>query len=111
MLSGAVVSQTMQATALLGRIVNIGRLAGMKAEFDFDLHARKRIDYIGVTFRTRSVEEVRAIVTRMRTDLWKHVESGRLNLPIHRTFKLDQAAEAQALMRANQHFGKLVLTV
>ena len=36
MLSGPVVSQTMQATALLGRIVNIGRLAGMKAEFDFD---------------------------------------------------------------------------
>ena len=55
MLSGPVVSQTMKCTALLGRIVNIGRLAGMKAEFDFDLHARKRIDYIGVTFRTRTV--------------------------------------------------------
>ena len=39
MLSGPTVSQTMKATALLGRIVNIGRLAGMKAEFDFDLHA------------------------------------------------------------------------
>ena len=62
MLSGPVVSQTMQATALLGRIVNIGRLAGMKAEFDFDMHARKRIDYIGVTFRTRTVEEVRDIL-------------------------------------------------
>src|SRR5581483_4409003 len=36
MLSGPTVSQTMQCTALLGRIVNIGRLAGMKAEFDFD---------------------------------------------------------------------------
>ena len=36
MLSGPAVSQTMRCTALLGRIVNIGRLAGMKAEFDFD---------------------------------------------------------------------------
>ena len=54
MLSGPTVSQTMQCTALLGRIVNIGRLAGMKAEFDFDAHARQRIDYIGVTFRTRT---------------------------------------------------------
>src|SRR5262245_35413375 len=36
MLSGPTVSQTMRCTALLGRIVNIGRLAGMKAEFDFD---------------------------------------------------------------------------
>jgi NADPH2:quinone reductase len=109
--SASVALENMKAAAILGRIVNVGRLGGQKGEFDYDLHALKRIDYIGVTFRTRSVEEVRAIVTRMRTDLWKHVESGRLNLPIHRTFKLDQAAEAQALMRANQHFGKLVLTV
>ena len=50
MLSGPVVAQTMQATAILGRIVNVGRLAGMKAEFNFDLHALRRIDYIGVTF-------------------------------------------------------------
>ena len=41
MLSGPVVAQTMKATALLGRIVNVGRLAGTKAEFDFDLHALK----------------------------------------------------------------------
>ena len=66
MLSGPTVSQTMRCTALLGRIVNIGRLAGMKAEFDFDLHARNRIDYIGVTFRTRSIEEVAEVLVEMR---------------------------------------------
>ena len=32
-----------------------------KGEFNFDLHALKRVDYIGVTFRTRSAEEVREI--------------------------------------------------
>jgi NADPH:quinone reductase len=41
----------------------------MKGEFDFDLHAMKRIDYIGVTFRTRSTEEIREINRRMRVDL------------------------------------------
>src|SRR5260370_19199696 len=61
MLSGPVVAQTMKATAILGRIINVGRLAGMKAEFDVNLHAMRRIDYIGVTFRTRTLEEVRAI--------------------------------------------------
>ncbi len=73
MLSGATVSQTMRCTALLGRIVNIGRLAGMKAEFDFDAHARQRIDYIGVTFRTRTIDEVRDILVKMRADLWDAV--------------------------------------
>ena len=111
MLSGPVVAQTMNATAVLGRIVNVGRLAGARAEFDFDLHALRRIDYIGVTFRTRTLEEVREINRRMRADLWDAVTAGKLALPIDRRFPLDAAVEAQAHMRANKHFGKILLTM
>jgi NADPH2:quinone reductase len=107
--SASVANQNMKAAAILGRIINVGRLGGMKGDFDFDLHALKRIDYIGVTFRTRSLEEVREIVRKMRADLWPAVEAGKLHLPIDRTFPLDQAAAAQAHMRANAHFGKIVL--
>ena len=85
MVSGPVVAQTMKATAMLGRIVNVGRLGGAKAEFDFDLHALRRIDYIGVTFRTRTLDEVREIGRRMRADLWDAVTAGKLKLPIDRT--------------------------
>jgi NADPH:quinone reductase len=109
--SASVANENMKAAAVLGRIVNVGRLGGFKGEFDFDLHALKRIDYIGVTFRTRSVEEVREIVRAMRADLWGDVESGKLKLPIDRSFPLDQAAAALAHMRANAHFGKIVLVV
>jgi NADPH2:quinone reductase len=109
MLSGPVVSQTMQATALLGRIVNIGRLAGMKAEFDFDMHARKRIDYIGVTFRTRSLDEVREILVKMRADLWDAVAAGKLRVPIDKTYPLAEAKAGHEHMRANAHFGKILL--
>ncbi len=109
--SASVANQNMKAAAVLGRIVNVGRLGGFKGEFDFDLHAMKRIDYIGVTFRTRSLEEVREIVRAMRADLWGAVESGKLKLPIDRTFPLDRAAEALAHMRANAHFGKIALVV
>src|SRR5215212_10068699 len=109
MLSGPTVSQTMQCTALLGRIVNIGRLAGMKAEFDFDAHARQRIDYIGVTFRTRSIEEVREILIRMRADLWDGVVAGKFKIPIDKTYPLDEIAAAHDHMRKNAHFGKILL--
>ena len=109
--SASVANENLKATAIRGRIVNVGRLGGFKGEFDFDLHAMRRIDYIGVTFRTRSVEEVREIVRRMRADLWGDIEAGRLRLPIDRTFPLDQAAAALAHMRANAHFGKIVLTL
>ena len=109
MLSGATVSQSMRCTALLGRIVNIGRLAGMKAEFDFDAHARQRIDYIGVTFRTRSIEEVRDILQKMRADLWDAVKAGKIKVPIDKTFPLADAKAGHEHMRANKHFGKILL--
>ena len=45
----------------------------------------------------------------MRADLWGDIESGKLKLPIDKAFPLDQAAAALAHMRANKHFGKIVL--
>jgi NADPH2:quinone reductase len=110
-LSASVANQNLEAAAVLGRIVNVGRLGGMKGEFNFDLHALKRIDYIGVTFRTRSAEEVREINRSMRADLWPAVEAGKLALPVDSTFDLDAVAEALARMRANRHFGKIVLRI
>jgi NADPH:quinone reductase len=111
MISGGVANQNLEAAALLGRIVNVGRLGGMKGEFNFDLHAMKRIDYIGVTFRTRTAGEVREINRLLRADLWEAVEAGKLSLPIDKIFKLADVAAALEMMRANKHFGKIVIEV
>jgi NADPH2:quinone reductase len=108
-ISASVANRNMRAAKVLGRIVNVGRLGGATGAFDFNLHALKRIDYMGVTFRTRSLDEVREINRKMRADLWLLVEAGKLHLPIDRIFPLDEAAAAQAHMRANAHFGKIVL--
>jgi NADPH:quinone reductase len=108
-ISASVANGNMQAAAVLGRIVNVGRLGGAKGEFDYDLHALKRISYIGVTFRTRSVEEVREINRKMREELWDAVTAGDLRLPIDRSFPLDDVKAALTHMKANQHFGKILL--
>jgi len=109
MVSGPVVNENMKATAVLGRIINVGRLGGGHVEFDCNLHANKRIAYIGVTHRTRSMNELRAEVSNMRADLWDAVEAGKLSLPIDHVFKLEDAEAAQAHMRTNAHFGKIVM--
>ena len=109
--SGYVANQNLAATRVLGRIVNVGRLGGFSGEFNFDLHAARRIDYIGVTFRTRSIDEVSDIVRLMKADLWDLVTAGELSLPIDKEFPLDDAAQAVEYMKTNQHFGKIVLTV
>ena len=64
-----------------------------------------------MTFRTRSLDEIREINRLMRADLWPAVEAGKLSLPIYKTYPLDDLAEALALMRANQHFGKIVISI
>jgi len=109
--SGSLFNATQKATALRGRVVNVGRLGGMNADFDFNLHALRRIQYIGVTFRTRTPAEVAEIASRMRADLWPHLEAGRLRLPLDKVFPLGEAQAAQARMRADQHFGKIALRV
>jgi NADPH2:quinone reductase len=107
--SGGIFNASMKATAILGRIVNVGRLGGGKAEFDFDLHAGRRITYIGVTHRTRSVDELREETRAMWADLAEPVRAKKLSLPVAKKFPLEQAKAAQEYMRANQHFGKLLL--
>ncbi len=110
-ISGYVANQNLEAARVLGRIVNVGRLGGFSGEFNFDLHAARRIDYIGVTFRTRTLQEIRDIVQAMKTDLWDAVTAGTLALPIDREFAFEQVASAVDFMKANRHFGKIVLTL
>ena len=107
--SGGVMNDNLKATRILGRIVNVGRLGGFRGEMDFDLHALRRIDYIGVTFRTRSAEEVAEIIGAMRADLWDAVEAGKITIPVDRTFPLDEAVAAHQYMKDNQHFGKILI--
>lgn len=108
-LSGAYGTGNLHACKVLGRVVNVGRLAGRFAEFDFDLHALKRISYIGVTFRTRSLQEVRDINAAAQRDLGAAIAAGKLVLPIDRVFGFAELAQAFEHMRTNQHLGKIVV--
>ena len=110
-LSGPFANGNLLATRIGGRIVNVGRLAGDKAEFNFDLHALRRITYVGVTFRTRTAQEVERIVELARRDLQEAVRNGTLRLPIDRTFPLEETPEALRRMRRNEHFGKIVVSL
>jgi NADPH:quinone reductase len=109
--SGKVANQNLAATRIKGRIVNVGRLGGTHADFNFDLHAARRINYIGVTFRTRSIEEIRKIFDEVRKDIWPAVESRKLQLPIDKVFAFDDIGKAFEHMEANRHLGKIVVTL
>lgn len=110
-ITGKDFASTFQTTAIGGHFVNLGRLGGAEGRFDFQLHALRRITYAGVTFRTRSIDEIRTLNTRMLADLGEAVATRRLRLPIDSRYALEDAGAALARMAANQHFGKIVLTL
>ena len=109
--SGKVANQNLAATKVKGRIVNVGRLGGTHGDFNFDLHAARRINYIGVTFRTRSIDEIRDIFSAVRNDIWPAVESGKLKLPSDKVLPFEDITRAFEHMEANKHLGKIVVTL
>jgi NADPH2:quinone reductase len=62
-----------------------------------------------VTFRTRSRDEVAEIARRVESELSAALEAGKLSLPVDKVFALNEAEAAQRRMRANEHFGKILL--
>ena len=109
MLSGDFVNKNMEATKINGHLINIGRLAGMNGNFNYDLHAKRRLHYVGTTGRTRSVQENLEVARVANRDLWDHVIDGKIRHVIFKTFSLDDANLALNLMNENKHFGKLIL--
>ena len=109
-LAGPLINDSMRAVKVGGRIVNVGRMAGESGLFDFDLHSMRRIQYLGTTFRTRSVDDVHAIQQQVQADFWPALKAGRLGVPIDATLPIEKVSEAFDLMRENGHFGKIVIT-
>jgi NADPH2:quinone reductase len=95
------------AAAVTGRIVQVGRLGGRAAEIDLEELARKRIELIGVSFRTRSQADVAAIVGRVVTEVGPQMESVRPR--IARTYPMSKWQTAFEDLARNDHVGKLVL--
>jgi NADPH2:quinone reductase len=110
-IGASAIAENMDAASILGRVVSIGRLSGKVGEIDLDLLSLKRISLIGVTFRTRSLEEKRELQRRAMDDLGEGLRSGDLHPHVDRTFPLSEAMAAQDYMASNAHLGKIVLLI
>lgn len=108
---GAMVRKAIDTASVRGRIVCAGRVAGTEAGIDIDEFARKQIRMTGVTNRTRSLEERIATVRAFAEDILPALEAGAIAPVVDSIHALEDAEAAQAHMRGNTHFGKIVLRV
>lgn len=107
---GELLPANLRALAVGGRLVSVGRLGEHRGEADLDLLARKNLQLIGTSFRTRTLEQY-GEVARRASALLPALADGRLRPLVDRVYPLEQAEEAQERMLAGEHVGKIVLTV
>jgi NADPH:quinone reductase-like Zn-dependent oxidoreductase len=96
---------------LKGRIAVIGVGAGETAEVNFHLLMRARGRIHGSMLRSRTRAEKADVIRRLREDVLPLLEEGRVVVPVHATYPLDQAQEAYDAFEAGGKFGKIVLVM
>lgn len=111
MVAGDYVNRELACLADDGRLVLIALLGGAKGTVDFGQVLRRRLTITGSTLRPRPVQFKAAIAAALRARVWPLIEAGKIRPVIFRTFPLEQAAEAHALMETSSHVGKIVLQV
>lgn len=109
MIGGGALAANIACAALAGRVVSVGRMGGMTDTIDLNELARKRVSLVGVTFRTRSIDDKQKVSAAFLADLGAQLSDGRVRPIVDRTYPLAEALAAQAYMASNAHFGKIVL--
>ncbi|MTD54353.1 zinc-binding dehydrogenase [Amycolatopsis sp. RM579] len=108
---GPYLADHVKAAALKGRIVGVGRLGGAEGTLDMETLAVKRLELVGVTFRTRDADEKAAIAAGVRADLIEALSEGRLDPRIDRVLPWTEVLGAQDVVASDAHLGKIVLRV
>jgi len=111
-IGGDVFPACLEALAVGGRFVTIGRMSGvLKGELDLDRLALRRLHLYGVSNRLRKPAERAQSTKRFVADLMPALQDGRLRPIVDRTFGLGEIATAQAHLEADNHVGKVVIRV
>lgn len=108
---GPYLAENVRASAIRGRIVDVGRLGGAEGTLDLEEVARKRLTLVGTTFRTRTPDEKAEVVRALREHIDLETSANSLRPVVEQTFDWTEVAAAQELLEHNAHTGKIVVTI
>lgn len=94
-----------------GNLVIIGLMGGLSSTLDLGRLLMKRLNVMGSTLRSRDNASKADIIAQLNDRVWPLFDSGQLKPTIHSTFRIEEAADALALVASNQTIGKVVLNI
>jgi NADPH2:quinone reductase len=109
MVGGDYLEREIKCLADDGRLVVIALLGGARGTLDLGQVLRRRLTVTGSTLRPRPVAFKGAIASQLRDRVWPLLETGKIKPVIYKTFPLEQASAAHALMESSTHTGKIML--
>ena len=101
----------LRSLAIGGRLVLIGLMGGARSEVNLAALLTRRLQIIGSTLRARPDAEKARIVAGFQQRFGAALAAGTIRPIVDRVLPLEQAAEAHRVMKASEHFGKIVLSV
>lgn len=111
MVGGDYVPRELACLADDGRLSIIAFLGGTRTTLDLTDILRRRLTITGSTLRPRPVEFKAGVARVLREKIWPLIEAGKIKPVIHKTFPLEEAEAAHALMETSEHVGKIMLRV
>jgi len=109
---GSVFAEDIRCLAFEGRLAMVGYVDG-ELSTPLDLHAlhAKRLRLFGVSNKLRSAAQKAASIPAFMRDIWPALNRGEIRPFIDQVFPFSQLAQAKDSMQANNHVGKVVLSI
>lgn len=109
---GSVFAEDIRCLAFEGRLAMVGYVDG-ELNTPLDLHAlhAKRLRLFGVSNKLRNASQKAASIPAFMKDIWPALNRGEIRPFIDQVFPFSQLTQAKDSMQANNHVGKVVLSL
>lgn len=110
-IGGPYLEPNLASLAIGGRLVLIGLMGGARSEINLGQLLTRRLAIIGSTLRARPLEEKARLAAAFADRFGTALDDGTIFPVIDRVLDLADAREAHRVLKASEHFGKVVLRV
>ena len=94
-----------------GYWVLISTLAGVETTVKLRPVLTKGLHIVGSMLRNRTNETKAEILRALVSNIWKHLESGKIQPSIYKVLPFEEVNEAQGILERFENIGKVVLKI
>ena len=110
-LSGETLGKSLPYMARGGYWIVISTLAGIETTVQLRPLLTKGLHLVGSMLRNRAPEFKAYILSELVSKVWPKLENGEIKPSIYKTFPIEKAIDAHAVLERGENIGKVVLTL